>query len=46
MKEERMVLCDVIFEPKKNFVIQQKLKQEEKKYLLVSVTPVFNALVG
>ena len=26
MKEERLVLCDVGFEPKKNSVIQQKLR--------------------
>jgi hypothetical protein len=31
MKEERLVLCDVRFEPKKNSIIQQKLKQGEKK---------------
>jgi hypothetical protein len=31
MKEERLVLCDVSFEPKKNSVIQQKLRQGKKK---------------
>jgi hypothetical protein len=31
MKEERLVLCDVIFEPKKNSVIQHKLRQGKKK---------------
>jgi hypothetical protein len=31
MKEERLVLCDMSFEPKKNSVIQQKLRQGEKK---------------
>jgi hypothetical protein len=48
MKEERLVLCDVRFEPKKNSVIQQKLRQGKKKnkYLLVGVLPVFDALVG
>jgi hypothetical protein len=31
MKEESLVLCDLRFEQKKNFVIQQKLEQGEKK---------------
>jgi hypothetical protein len=31
MKEERLVLCDVSFEPKKNSIIQQKLRQGKKK---------------
>jgi hypothetical protein len=31
MKEERLVLCDVSFEPKKKSIIQQKLRQGEKK---------------
>jgi hypothetical protein len=31
MKEERLVLCDVSFEYKKNSVIQQKLREEDKK---------------
>jgi hypothetical protein len=31
LKDERMVLCDMSFEPKKNFVSQQKLGQEKQK---------------
>ena len=31
MKEERLVLCDMSFEQKKNSVIQQKLRQGKKK---------------
>jgi hypothetical protein len=31
MKEERLVLCDVKFQLKKNSSIQQKLREEEKK---------------
>ena len=31
MKEERLVLCEVSFEQKKIYVIQQKLRQGEKK---------------
>jgi hypothetical protein len=49
MKEDRMVLCDVSFEQKKNSVIQQKLRQGKKKknkYLLIGVLPVFDVLVG
>jgi hypothetical protein len=47
MKEERLVLCEVSFEQKKIYVIQQKLRQGKKKnkYLLVGVLPVFDALV-
>jgi hypothetical protein len=30
MKEERLVLCEVSFEQKKNYVIQQKLRQGKK----------------
>ena len=47
LKEEGMVLCDVIFERKKNYVSQQKLRHTKKiKYLLIRVLPVFDALVG
>jgi hypothetical protein len=46
MKEERMVICDMSFETKTKSVIQQKLRQGKKKYLLIGVILVFNALVG
>jgi hypothetical protein len=48
MKEERMVLCDVIFEQKKTLLSNRNSDREKKKnkYLLIGVLPVFDALVG
>jgi hypothetical protein len=49
MKEERLVLCDVSFEPKKTLLSNRNSDrggEKKNKYLLVGVLPVFDALVG
>jgi hypothetical protein len=49
MKEERMVLCDMSFEPKKITLLSNRNSDREKKkhkYILIGVLPVFDALVG
>jgi hypothetical protein len=48
MKEDILVLCDMRFEPKKNSIIEHKLRQggEKNKYLMVGVLPVFSNFVG
>jgi hypothetical protein len=49
LKDERMVLCGIIFEQKKiNMLanINSNKKKKPNKYLLIGVLPVFDALVG
>jgi hypothetical protein len=48
LKEEPMVLCDAIFERKKNYVSQEKLRRTQKKIkcLVIGVVPIFDALDG